>query len=281
MKKITLSLLMTCFAFLSNAQWQADGTVLTSTFTMKDMNNVNYDLFTILNSGKHLLIDFSATWCGPCWSYHTTHVMDKYHDKYGPTGTAVKDAQVILYETDPSTTTADVQGTTSGTQGNWTTGTTHPICNETSTSNVISKFLAPGTTSYGVPAVFVVCKNKKLYKISTSLTTETGLRSYIAGKCGIFPLSSEDVMDIDFSYNLYPNPSASNSTIHVSLDKSNTVSYTVTNSLGQVVNSMPKTNMLEGTKDIELNTSSWSNGVYFVNLTVGARNVNAKLVVAH
>ena len=35
MKKTLFTLAMTCFAFLSNAQWLADGTALTSTFAMK------------------------------------------------------------------------------------------------------------------------------------------------------------------------------------------------------------------------------------------------------
>lgn len=85
MKKTLFTLAMTCFAFLSNAQWLADGTALSSTFAMKDINNVSYDMFTMLSAGKHVVIDLSATWCSPCWSYHQSHVLDNYFDKYGPT----------------------------------------------------------------------------------------------------------------------------------------------------------------------------------------------------
>jgi len=281
MKKTLFTLAMTCFAFLSNAQWLADGTALTSTFAMKDINNVSYDMFTMLNAGKHVVIDLSATWCGPCWSYHQSHVLDNYFDKYGPTGTSVKDAQVFLYEVDGTTTMADLQGITGSTKGDWITGTTHPICNEASTGTVLNKFLAPGTTSYGVPAVFVVCSDKKLYQVSTGITTEPGLRSYIAQKCGVGPLANEEVMDIDFSYNVYPNPASSKTIIHLNLDKSNTVSYAVTNSLGQLVYSAPQLNLVTGTKDIEINTTAWSDGMYFMNLQVGNRHVKTKLVIAH
>lgn len=281
MKKLIFTFLALSSVFASQAQWKADGTALTSTFAMKDINNVNYDLFTMLNTGKHVVIDLSATWCGPCWSYHQTHVLDTYFDKYGPTGTAVKDAQVFLYEVDQATTAADLNGTTGATQGDWVTGTTHPICNETSTNTVVSAFLAPGTTSYGVPAVFVVCKNKQLYKISTGITTEPSLRNYIAGKCGVGPLSNDDVMDINFSYNIYPNPAADLATIHLDLETPNTVSYTITNSLGQVVMNAAETKMNEGTNDITVNTSQMSAGMYFVNLQVGNRIIKAKLSVQH
>ncbi|MBK7762982.1 MAG: T9SS type A sorting domain-containing protein [Bacteroidetes bacterium] len=282
MKKLIFTILALSSLCTAQAQmWKADGTVLTTTFAMKDINNVNYDLFTMLNAGKHVVIDFSATWCGPCWSYHQTHVLDNYFDKYGPTGTAVKDAQVFLYEVDQSTDATDLNGTTGSTQGNWITGTTHPICNEASTGSVLNAFLAPGTVSYSVPAVFVVCKNKQMYKVSTVYNTETTLRNYIASKCGVGPLSNDDVMDINFSYNIYPNPAADLATIHLDLETPNSVSYTITNALGEVVLNGAETKMNEGTNDISVNTSAWSTGMYFVNLQVGNRVIKAKLSVQH
>jgi len=281
MKKFIFTLSMACMAYLSNAQvYYPDGTVIPSTVVMKDINNVSYDLFTMLNAGKHVIIDLSATWCSPCWSYHQSHVLDNYYDKYGPTGTSVKDAQVFLYEVDNTTTMADLQGTTGASQGDWLTGTTHPVCNETSTSAVELKFVQPGQ-SYGIPAVFLVCKDKKLYKISTGITTESGLRSFVSSKCGVGPLSNDDVMDLDFSYNIYPNPASSSTTVHLSLDTENTVSLSVTNSLGQVVHTQAEASYSAGDKNIELNTSTWANGIYFANLQVGNRAIQAKIVVAH
>lgn len=281
MKKLFLSLAMAFMAFAGQAQWMADGSTISSTFTMTDLNGTTHDAFTLFNQGKHLVIDLSATWCGPCWSYHTTHVLDHYADKYGTNGTAAKDAQVILYEVDAATTLADLQGTGSNTQGDWITGTTHPICNPSSSSSVLQKFLAPGTTSYGVPAVFVVCSDKKMYKLSTSLTNEPGLRSYINSKCGLAPLSASEILDYGFSYDIYPNPANNSTTIQLNLDNANLVSYNVKNALGQIVYNGTQKQMQSGNNTISINTSDLANGIYFVSLSVGNRTINARIMVSH
>jgi hypothetical protein len=266
----------------SKAQiYYPDGTVISSTATMTDLNNVTYDLFTMTNAGKHVIIDLSATWCPPCWSYHQSQVLDHYQDKYGPTGTSpLKDGMAFLYEVDGTTSLQDLQGTGPNTLGNWITGTTHPICNPANGSAIESKFVQPGQ-SYGIPAVFVVCNNRKLYKISTNLTTEPALRSFITGVCGLAPASATEVMDLGFTYDIYPNPAGESTTIHLNLENASTVSYSLTNSMGQMVSSPVKQELNSGSNKIEISTSNLANGIYFVTLQVGNRNINARILVQH
>src|SRR5690606_27460594 len=75
-------------------------------------------------------IDISATWCGPCWNYHSSHALADLYESYGPGGS---DEVVVLFiEGDPTTSVSSIYGVNvpsdqSSTQGNWTVGSPYPI----------------------------------------------------------------------------------------------------------------------------------------------------------
>ena len=117
-----------CFSLHFSAQSQlADGTFAPN-FEAVDVNGNTQNLYDILADGYKVILDFSTTWCGPCWDYHITNALKDLHNTYGPNGT--QEVYVLFIESDDGTTMADLQGTTQYTQGDWLTGTTYPIVDD-------------------------------------------------------------------------------------------------------------------------------------------------------
>lgn len=162
MKRITtrLSLAMLFVMQLCSVNAQlADGSTAPD-FTATDLNGVSYNLYDILNSGKTVFIDISATWCGPCWDYHETHALRDLYNQYGPSGT--NELMVFLVEGDASTNLADLNGTGPNTNGNWVAGTTYPILDNAS--------IADAYQIQYFPTIYRICPDKKTKELQ-SLTT--------------------------------------------------------------------------------------------------------------
>jgi hypothetical protein len=121
-----LLLLAFCFAINLNAQIP-NGTPAPD-WTATDINGTTWDLSDILDLGQHVVLEFSATWCGPCWSFHNSGTFNTLHDTYGPNGT--NQIRVFYIEADVSTTTPCLYGPvgcSGGTQGDWVTGHDFPF----------------------------------------------------------------------------------------------------------------------------------------------------------
>ena len=132
-------------------------------WTGTDLNGNTHNLYSLLDSGYTVIIDVSATWCGPCWSYHNTHAIRNLYDTYGP-GTAENKVRAFFIEGDASTTLADLQGNTAQTQGDWIDGTTYPIIDNASIANLLE-------ITY-FPTIYKVCPNRVITEVGQIPTTQ-------------------------------------------------------------------------------------------------------------
>ena len=102
----------------------ADGTRMPDV-TLTDINGNTHRLQDYLDSGKVVILDIFATWCGPCWFLHQNHVLADLYEEFGPEGT--DELVIFSIEGDNTTSHADLLGTGTNTQGDWVTGVEYYI----------------------------------------------------------------------------------------------------------------------------------------------------------
>lgn len=171
MKKLSLliclcALVMTSFAQLPDESYAP-------AFTGYEINKTNGTIITnppivlhdLTDAGKVVYMDVFATWCNPCWSYHTSGALESLYAQYGPNGT--DEVRVLAIEgsngnyNSLSGAGADAGG--SATQGNWLNGVEYPV---------IPLKMSPNTTAFDndyaiayFPTVYMVCPNRLVYEV--------------------------------------------------------------------------------------------------------------------
>lgn len=165
MKKLLLAILLISgmWSYKANAQMTAG--CVAPDFTATDINGTTWHLYDILNTGKTVYIDVSATWCGPCWSYHSSGALEGLYNQYGPLGT--NEVMVFMVEGDGTTNTQCLYGPSgcnSSTQGNWVNGTPYPIIDNATIANQLQ-------ISY-FPTIYMVCPDRIIREVGQLSTAQ-------------------------------------------------------------------------------------------------------------
>lgn len=245
-------------------------------FTLTDINGKSYTLYSFLNTGKTVVIDMSATWCGPCWNYHKSGALEKIWAEHGPKGqpgvnaTTTDDMMVFFIEADKKTTLAELKGSGSS-QGDWVTGTPYPIFNPEGT--ICTQIVSTDYKLSYYPTCYLICPDKKITLVDQWTAAKLFTQK---GKCA--KTTGIDEQADASSVNVYPNPVASEATISYTVSEMSAVSISVVNALGQrVVNQ--DLGKMSGEQTYSLDVSTLNNGLYFLNLTIGSTTITKKIAV--
>ncbi len=215
MKKLLLSALLlsatsaTTFAQLAPGSLAPDFTVSAyqpwlSTAGMT--NNGSYKLYDYLDAGYTVILDVSATWCGPCWNYHLSGALEDAYAAHGPAGYpgvsagTTDDIMVIWIEGDGTTADATMLDG-SGAIGDWTNPNAagqvqFPMANPiTATANTIN-------TNFNIayfPTIYKICPNR----VVTEIGQATAAAIYTAvGSCPPPASSPADVAALTYEGSL-------------------------------------------------------------------------------
>lgn len=262
MKKILLAL--TAVFALSAAQAQlADGSQAPD-FTATDINGNSITLSTLLAEGKTVIIDFSATWCGPCWNYHNSHAMKDLFEAHGPDGTCSNDVVVIFVEGDLTTTSADLTGSGSNTWGDWTADTPYPIIDITSSN---AGNLANDYEIAFFPTIYKICPDGVISEIG-----QVNLNGFVDGieNCGFINDARIDAPSgLSCSNDVAPVVTLKN----VSLTSLNTASIQYSIDGGAAQNFDWSGSLNQGQSlDVELPVTNLTSGVHTIEFSLSGPN---------
>ncbi|MCH8533443.1 MAG: T9SS type A sorting domain-containing protein [Flavobacteriaceae bacterium] len=148
--------LITIFVIQFNHAQIDDGSVAPD-FTADDIFGNTHNLQDYLDDGKTVILNISATWCGPCWNYMQSGAFKDVYYSHGEPGS---DEVVILY-VEGSADAADavdlLYGIGGNTLGNWVDGTPYPI--------IASQAIASAYEITYFPTVYRICPDGFVYEM--------------------------------------------------------------------------------------------------------------------
>ena len=158
MKHILL-ILAVVFSFSTSSFAQLPDGSIAPDFTTTDINGNTHRLYDYLDAGYTVILDISATWCGPCWNYHVAGTFEEIWEAHGPAGqpgvspNTTDDVVILWFEGDPNTPVSELENSD---LGDWTSPEGEDVMFPIIDDNNISSLY--GLTFY--PTIYTICPSR-------------------------------------------------------------------------------------------------------------------------
>ncbi|MFN5984574.1 MAG: redoxin domain-containing protein [Fluviicola sp.] len=261
MKKLLLSLAIAGSSFASIAQLSTLTVGSTApNFTVTDLHGHSHTLSEY--SGKYVVVDFFAYWCGPCAAIAPT--INDFYKKYGCNA---YDVVVLAIEYEGTIAQTQAFEDANGGDANFPT----PTVAGQNTGAAVHAAYSPAA----FPTIILIgpdglIKNTDIWPISSVATLETavtnagGSSALVVHNCSLASVEEVSVLE---SATIYPNPSNLNASISLSSLVNGTMNAEVIDVNGKVISSVSQ-NVTEGENSISLHTEGIENGTYIVKITL-------------
>lgn len=235
-------------------------------YVAKDINGKEYNIKEILASGKAIMIDFSAVWCGPCWSLHKSGVLEKLYDKFGPKGS--DQIELFWVGADNGSTVDKIKGKGGSTKGDWTQVNGKPVPYPIFADPKMANSL--GIPVSGFPTLVVIGPGDKWIECRGEVQTDDPDFKDFSKLLTLFLTESDKPADLSFNgvTDLYEGETHTMRLSYSTVAPVTSINWTASEGL-----------KLKKVKDDEYTVTAEKLGTYEISATVANKNGEAKASV--
>lgn len=269
MKKLLLSISL----FAMGAQFAAAQTTLTTAvnITATTIDGQPYDLFTSLNAGKYVVLDFMFTNCGPCQNC-APKLWQAFTD-YGCNGPGSQIEFVSINRDDNNAVMHTWEATHMNATGPYPIGISGTQGSATGGAQTFY-------STYGIsafPTMILIAPNKTILEQDMwPINTAADFTTYFQAH-GLNPtpclVGITETEKAENSFSVYPVPASNNLTVKSSVYDLTEIK--ITDLMGKTVYlSKPESNITSANIDI----TSLQSGIYFAEVSMNGTTVKRKFV---